>query len=172
MKQNSLIYGALPERLEFRSSFFSLALLALLFFSALPTFAADDSLSQKTSQTIEETKKAVQDAGQATMDDVWRRLDEARLKNRSPDEIIAWALMGILVGAVAGVLTSLKSPGKVGYLVSGLVGAFIGGILVNLTKVNFGWGPVLIRYEELLFSLAGAILIVALLKLTGLKKFR
>jgi len=120
---------------------------------------------------MEDAKKAVSDAGQATMEDVWKRVDEARLKNRSPDEIVAWALMGILVGAVAAMVTSLKGAGRVGYLVSGLVGAFIGGILVHLTRVDFGWGPVLIRYEELLFSFVGAILIVLILKFTGLKKF-
>jgi uncharacterized membrane protein YeaQ/YmgE (transglycosylase-associated protein family) len=178
MKQSSPTHGAAifpgAPTSGWRTSVFSLALLALLLLSTLPATAADDSVSQKANQTVEETKKAIQGAGQATsdsIDELWRRIDEARLKNRSPDEIVAWALMGVLVGAVAAMLTSLKAAGRVGYLVSGLVGAFIGGIVVHLTRVDFGWGPVLIRYEELLFSFVGAILIVLILKFTGLKRF-
>jgi uncharacterized membrane protein YeaQ/YmgE (transglycosylase-associated protein family) len=171
MKQSSPTQGAPifpgPPTSGRRTSVFSLALLALLFLSTLQAIAADDSLSQKANQTVEETKKAANDS----LDTLWKRVDEARLKNRSPDEIVAWALMGVLVGAVAAMLTSLKAAGRVGYLVSGLVGAFIGGIVVHLTRVDFGWGPVLIRYEELLFSFIGAILIVLILKFTGLKRF-
>jgi uncharacterized membrane protein YeaQ/YmgE (transglycosylase-associated protein family) len=71
--------------------------------------------------------------------------------------------MGVLVGAVAGMMTTLKPTGlgRLGRLVLGLAGAFLGGIVAHVGRFDFGWGPVLIRYEELFFSLVGAILIVA-----------
>jgi uncharacterized membrane protein YeaQ/YmgE (transglycosylase-associated protein family) len=147
----------------------ALTLLALAVLLTAPALAADDAtLSQKADQTIDETKKATSDS----LDTLWQRVDEARLKNRSPDEIIAWLFTGVLVGSVACMVTSLKpsAPRKIGILVSGLVGAFIGGIIVSVTRVNFGWGPVLIRYEELVFSFVGAILLVLIGRFIGLKK--
>ncbi len=94
-------------------------------------------------------------------------MDESRLNHRNRHEIVAWVIMGVLVGAVAGMFTSLKSTGagKVGRLLLGLAGAFLGGLVVKLTQINFGWGPVLIRYEELLFSLIGAIVLLVVARL-------
>ncbi|MCC6821612.1 MAG: GlsB/YeaQ/YmgE family stress response membrane protein, partial [Verrucomicrobia subdivision 3 bacterium] len=109
--------------------------------------------------------ESVQDAGRAvgnSFENLWRRVSETRLKNRTRDEIVAWVIMGVLVGAVAGLFTSLKTTGlgKVGRLLLGLAGAFIGGMIVHVGRIDFGLGPVLIRYEELLFSLAGAVLLI------------
>jgi uncharacterized membrane protein YeaQ/YmgE (transglycosylase-associated protein family) len=71
-------------------------------------------------------------------------------------------LLVVLVGAVAGMMTPLKSggAGKWGKLLVGLVGAVFGGMLVHIGQFDFGWGPVLIRYEELLFAMLGAVLLV------------
>ena len=117
--------------------------------------------------TVEEAKEAVRDAGRSaekTIENLWRSIDEQRLKNRTPDQIVAWAIMGVLVGAVAGMATSLKTTGlgKAGRILLGLAGAFIGGIVVHAARIDFGWGPVLIRYEDLLFSLVGALLLVVI----------
>ena len=110
-------------------------------------------------------KESVQDAGRSvgnSFENLWRRVSESRLKNRTRDEIVAWAIMGVLVGAVAGMLTTLKTTGlgKLGRLLLGLAGAFIGGMIVHVGRIDFGLGPVLIRYEELLFSLVGAVVLV------------
>lgn len=123
-------------------------------------------VGEKAKEVLRETSAAVEQAGDAaaeTAKGFWQRLDEARLKNRTPDELVAWVIMGVLVGAVAGMMTTLKPTGlgKVGRLLLGLAGAFLGGILVHVGQFDFGWGPVLIRYEELFFSLVGAILILA-----------
>jgi uncharacterized membrane protein YeaQ/YmgE (transglycosylase-associated protein family) len=117
-----------------------------------------------------DVKETVKDASRAvgkSFEDLWRRMDEGRLKNRTRDEIVAWVIMGILVGAVAGMLTSLKTTGlgKVGRLLLGLAGAFIGGMVVHVGRVDFGLGPVLIRYEELLCSFVGAIVLIGLARL-------
>jgi len=122
--------------------------------------------SGKAKEIVRDTSAAVEEAGSATADaakSLWQKVDEARLKNRTPDELVAWVIMGVLVGAVAGMMTTLKPTGlgKLGRLALGLAGAFLGGIVVHVGQLDFGWGFVLIRYEELFFSLVGAILIVA-----------
>jgi uncharacterized membrane protein YeaQ/YmgE (transglycosylase-associated protein family) len=131
--------------------------------------AAQPTLTDKTKEVVQETKVAAEDAGRSAAEsarELWRRIDESRLKNRTPDEIVAWVIMGVLVGAVAGMLTGLKPAGlgKMGRLFGGLVGAFLGGMVVHVGRFDFGWGPVLIRYEELLFSLLGAVVLVVLAK--------
>ena len=130
-------------------------------------FAAEAAgTTEKAKEVARETAVAVEGAGVAAADaakGLWQRIDEARLKNRTPDEVVAWVIMGLLVGAVAGMMTTAKPTGlgKLGRLALGLAGAFLGGIVVRVGRFDFGWGPVLIRYEELFFSLVGAILIVA-----------
>ena len=132
-----------------------------------PLFAADAAgTTEKAKAVARETSVAVERAGTAAADTargLWERIDEARLKNRTPDELVAWVIMGVLVGAVAGMMATPKPTGlgKLGRLAVGLAGAFLGGIMVHVGRFDFGWGPVLIRYEELFFSLVGAILIVA-----------
>ena len=130
----------------------------------LATSAA--ATGEKAREVVRETSVTVEKAGNAaanTAKELWQRIDEARLKNRTSDELVAWIMMGVLVGAVAGMMTPLKptGPGQFGRLGLGLTGAFLGGIVVHLGQFDFGWGPVLIRYEELFFSLVGAVLIVA-----------
>ncbi|MCL4787406.1 MAG: GlsB/YeaQ/YmgE family stress response membrane protein [Verrucomicrobia bacterium] len=115
--------------------------------------------------TVDSAKEAVRDAGRAaekTFENLWRTIDGQRLRNRTPDQIVAWIIMGALVGAVAGMATSLKTSGlgKVGRFVLGLAGAFIGGVVVQIASIDFGWGPVLIRYEDLLFALVGALVLI------------
>jgi uncharacterized membrane protein YeaQ/YmgE (transglycosylase-associated protein family) len=133
--------------------------------------AADDTaLGEKTKQAAQEAATTVQEAGNAVAADagqLWQSIDAARLKNRTPDEIVAWVIMGVLVGALAGMMTSLRPTfsGKLGRLLLGLAGASIGGIAVRVVHVNFGWGPVLIRYEELAFAFVGAILLLVVARL-------
>lgn len=90
-------------------------------------------------------------------DELWRRIDEQRLVNRTPDQIVAWVIMGLLAAGLLRRFTKLKEAAA---LPIGLVGAFLGGIVVNVTGLNLGLGPVLIRYEDLLVSLVGALLIL------------
>jgi uncharacterized membrane protein YeaQ/YmgE (transglycosylase-associated protein family) len=142
--------------------------LVLTCLTARPALGADEpAVVTKTKEVAQETTAAVAQAGRSTADQaeqLWQRVDAARLKNRTPDEVVAWVIMGVLVGALAGMMTNLKPTGlgKLGRLMLGLAGAFLGGIAVRVTGLDFGWGPVLIRYEELAFSLLGAILIIVL----------
>lgn len=113
---------------------------------------AEDAARQKTSEAVEKAK------------DFWQQIDAARLKNRTPDQIVAWVIMGVLVASVVGMMTSLKPTGAglIGRLLLGLAGAFLGSVAIRIRDVDFGWGPVLIRYEELLFSFVGALVLVLL----------
>ncbi len=124
--------------------------------------AAEASMTEKASATATEVSDKVQDASKAAMSEVetlWQRIDERRLKNRTPDELVAWALMGLLVG---GLFYRFSDLGQVKTILLGLIGAFVGGILANVLQLNFGLGPVLIRYEDLLFSLVGGLLLFLL----------
>ncbi len=173
----------------------TLLCLNLVFLPVAIRAADEPGVTERTKAVVEDTRQnakdataavegAVKDAKEAVTDatrtasekfhDLWRRVEDSRLKNRTRDEIVAWVIMGVLVGAVAGMMTSLKTTGlgKLGRLLLGLTGAFLGGVAVHVTNVDFGMGPVLIRYEELLFSFAGAIvlLIVARLLRSGATK--
>lgn len=152
-------------------------------------FGADEpGVTERAKTTVKEATAAVEDAAKdvkesvqdasrsvgKTFEDLWRRVDQSRLQNRTRDEIVAWAIMGVLVGAVAGMMTNLKTSGlgKLGRLLLGLAGAFIGGLVVHAGRIDFGLGPVLIRYEELLFSFVGAIVLIVVARLlrSGAKK--
>jgi uncharacterized membrane protein YeaQ/YmgE (transglycosylase-associated protein family) len=126
-----------------------------------------DAAATSVSDGFRGAASSIGDAGRSVTDgfkNMWTRVDEKRLKNRTRDEIVTWVIIGTLVGAIAGLFTSLPATfaGRIGRLLLGLVGAFFGGIVVHVAQIDFGWGPVLIRYEELLFALAGALLLVLL----------
>ena len=132
--------------------------------------AADEALTQQAKDVAQKTSDAVKQASNSATEkikDLWRRVDEARLQNRTRDELVAWVIMGVLVGALAGTMTSLKPTGigRFGRLLWGLTGAFLGGVVVHVAKLDFGWGPVLIRYEELVFSFVGAIVLLVLARM-------
>jgi uncharacterized membrane protein YeaQ/YmgE (transglycosylase-associated protein family) len=150
-----------------------LALLAVgLSFSHLTCFRAQgaDGVGEKVGAVTSEAGKQIQDAGQAAetkIQQLWRRIDEQRLKNRTPDQIVAWIIMGLLVG---GLIHQISKFNKLVTLLLGLAGAFVGGIIANLTQIDLGLGPVLIRYEDLLASLIGGLLIVFGARFLGRKK--
>jgi uncharacterized membrane protein YeaQ/YmgE (transglycosylase-associated protein family) len=125
-----------------------------------PNCARAESVGQKVESATESAKQAVTDAGKSatsTIEELWRSISEARLKNRTGDEIVAWIIMGLLVGGLLNRVTGLKTFTAFGL---GLVGAFIGGVVAHVTKLNFGLGPVMIRYEDLLLSFVGGLLLL------------
>jgi uncharacterized membrane protein YeaQ/YmgE (transglycosylase-associated protein family) len=132
--------------------------------------AEPPTITDRAKQAVSSAGEAVQEAGRSvgrSVENLWRRMDENRLQNRTRDEIVAWVIMGVLAGAVAGMMTSLKTGGlgKAARLLLGLLGAFLGGMIVRVAQLDLGWGPVLIRYEELFFSLLGAVALIVSVKL-------
>ncbi len=117
-------------------------------------------IAEKVDARVNEAKQELRQSGEearSKMEVLWQRIDERRLKNRTPDELVAWVLMGLLVG---GMLYRFGRGGQLFSVVLGLVGAFLGGIVAHATQLNLGLGPVLITYEDLLCSLAGGVLIL------------
>ncbi len=116
-------------------------------------------------------RQFIQETGQAAVDRIqtlWQRIDEKRIKNRTPDQIVAMVVMGMLAG---GLLYRFGKRGQVSSVMLGLVGAFIGGMIANVSKLNLGLGPVLITYEDLLFTLFGAVLIICGARWSSILKF-
>ncbi len=115
----------------------------------------------------EKAKEAVEEAGTKTTEavgDFVQRVNDSRLVNRTRDEIVAWVLMGVLVGSVAGMMTSRKSSklGRLGRLLLGLAGALVGGMIVRVAEISYGWGQIVLPYEELLYSMVAAIAFVVI----------
>ena len=141
-------------------------LFSLLLFGGIPSSSIGaESVGDKVEATAETAKQAVTDAGNTAskkIEELWARISEARLKNRTRDEIVAWMIMGVLVGGLMNRVTGLK---PITSFSLGLLGAFVGGIVAHVTALDFGWGPVLIRYEDLVMSLVGGALLMVLGKL-------
>jgi uncharacterized membrane protein YeaQ/YmgE (transglycosylase-associated protein family) len=117
------------------------------------------------------TKTTLQEASTAAVnkiDAIWRRVDERRLKNRTRDEIIAWIIIGLLVGNVVGMFSAARCTllQRLGTVAVGLIGAFAGGIIAHVCQLDFGMGPVLIRYEDLVVSIIGGLVLI-----TGVRLF-
>lgn len=146
------------------------AISALLSISAV---AGNGDLADRSKAVASDAKDLAVETGHsvaAGAEDLWRKVDEQSLANGTTQEIVAWMIVGGLVGAIAGMLTSMRSTGfgRLGRLLLGLTGAFIGGLAVRLGSLDFGWEPLQIRYEELLFSFAGAVILIVLWRLARL----
>jgi len=139
---------------------------SLLLFGGIPSSSVRaESVGEKVEATAETAKEAVSDAGKTAskkIEELWARISEARLKNRTRDEIVAWVIMGVLVGGLMNRVTGLK---PITSFSLGLLGAFVGGIVAHVTALDFGLGPVLIRYEDLVMALVGAAVLMVLGKL-------
>jgi len=76
----------------------------------------------------------------------------------NPGGIIAWLVIGLLAGWLAGVIMPGKGFGLIGDLVIGLVGAFLGGLIMNVLgpDQNFGF------WCSFLVALLGACILVGI----------
>lgn len=92
------------------------------------------------------------------------RVSDSHLTNRTSDDIVAFVLMGVLVASVSGMFSKMgcSALGIAGRIGLGLVGAYVGSMVVRVAQIDLGWSEVIMDYEELLFSLLGAIAIVGL----------
>jgi uncharacterized membrane protein YeaQ/YmgE (transglycosylase-associated protein family) len=127
---------------------------------------AQTTVTERAAAVADEAKAKVQEAGQTAVskiEELWKRIDENRLKNRSRDEILAWVIMGVLVGGVASLFSVYRNTlwQRLQWVLIGLAGAFIAGMISRVMQLDFGIGPVLIRYEDLIISLAGGLILIA-----------
>lgn len=139
------------------SNSFTLSTLLLCLLALLP-------LSSSTfAQNLREQKK---EELAEKLPGIEERFQENRLVNREPADILAWIFMGALVGALAGTFSPLGTTlvARLIRLALGLAGAFVGGMIVRIWDIDFGWPIIEIPLVEAAFSLLGAIALVAALR--------
>lgn len=139
----------------FTTAAFRFLLLTLVFAS----FSGPATVNVFAAEAVDSAQQAVTE----TAETLNQRFQESRLKNRSFDQILAWVLMGFVVGALASMFTKLRGTGwgRLGRLGIGLAGALIGSMVTHIFQISFGWPPVTIYLEELIFSLVFAVILLA-----------
>jgi uncharacterized membrane protein YeaQ/YmgE (transglycosylase-associated protein family) len=82
--------------------------------------------------------------------------------NLDAQKIIIWAIIGIVAGWLASVVVG-GGGGLIRYLITGLIGAFVGGILLSAV----GWRPNLgnAYLDEVVVAAIGAIVVVIIARL-------
>jgi uncharacterized membrane protein YeaQ/YmgE (transglycosylase-associated protein family) len=85
----------------------------------------------------------------------------AMKSNIDPQTLIIMAVIGIVAGYLASLLVG--GSGLVRYLVTGLIGAFVGGIVLNALGINLGIRNALVA--QIVTSTIGAIIVVILARL-------
>jgi len=82
--------------------------------------------------------------------------------NANTQQLVIWALIGIIAGWLASVVLG-GGGGLLRYLITGLIGAFVGGFVFQMAgwKLNLGndW------LNEIVIAAIGAIIIVILARL-------
>ena len=74
--------------------------------------------------------------------------------------LIAWIVIGVVAGWLAGVLVKGGGFGLIGDIVVGIIGAFIGGWLAGVLHIHVGSGWV----SSIITAAVGAILLLILLR--------
>jgi uncharacterized membrane protein YeaQ/YmgE (transglycosylase-associated protein family) len=77
----------------------------------------------------------------------------------NPGGIVAWIVIGLLAGWLAGVVMPGRGFGLISDLIIGLVGAFIGGLILDVLVPNQTGG----FWGSLLVAFIGACILVAIL---------
>ncbi len=77
----------------------------------------------------------------------------------APGGIIAWIIVGLIAGALAGMVMKGGGYGIIGDLVVGVLGAFIGGFIVSLfTSKTYG------LIGSIVVAFIGACILIAILR--------
>lgn len=76
-------------------------------------------------------------------------------------DLIIFALIGIVAGFLASLVVG--GGGLVRYLVTGIIGAFVGGYLFRVLGINLGIGNPLV--SQIVTAAIGAIIVVLLARL-------
>ena len=86
--------------------------------------------------------------------------------------IVILILIGLLAGAVARLVVPGRDPmGILGTILLGIVGSFVGGFIWNLIQYH-RLAPHKFHLAGILGSILGAILVLVILRLTGMEKGR
>jgi uncharacterized membrane protein YeaQ/YmgE (transglycosylase-associated protein family) len=77
-------------------------------------------------------------------------------------QIVVWIIVGGFAGTLAGRVVTLKKEGLgrwTNFLV-GIIGAFIGGEVFKLLRVDFGLGDLKVTFEDLIAAFLGSLVVI------------
>ena len=75
--------------------------------------------------------------------------------------IIAWLIIGVVAGWLAGMLVKGGGFGLIGDIVVGVIGAFIGGWLAGVLHIHIGSGLI----SSIITATVGAVLLIFVLRM-------
>ena len=77
-------------------------------------------------------------------------------------QIIVWIIVGGFAGTLAGRAVTWKKEGMGRWtnLLVGIVGAFIGGELFKLFRIDLGLGELKVTFEDLIAAFLGSLLVI------------
>jgi len=82
------------------------------------------------------------------------------------DTVIIWILVGLAAGALASRVALGHDLGLIGDIIAGVLGAFLGGVLAEIFKVNFSIAghPII---SEIVIAFVGAVILLFVLRIFG-----
>jgi len=82
------------------------------------------------------------------------------------DTVIIWVLVGLAAGALASRVALGHDLGLLGDIIAGVLGAFLGGVLAVIFKVNFtvSGHPII---SEIVIAFVGAVILLFVLRIFG-----
>jgi uncharacterized membrane protein YeaQ/YmgE (transglycosylase-associated protein family) len=85
------------------------------------------------------------------------------------DTVIIWILVGLAAGALASRVALGHDLGLIGDIVAGVLGAFVGGVLAIIFKINFtvAGHPII---SEIVIAFVGAVILLFVLRIFGFGK--
>lgn len=126
--------------------------LLVLFFSAT---AANTAQAASVTEQASELGRDISRTARKT----WEAVEHRDPRKLSAGQLLGLLIVGALVGALAGMALTSKAkgfgPGK--NLLVGILGAFLGGVIVDAFHIDFGWGAVVIGYEQVAAAFLVAI---------------
>ena len=78
----------------------------------------------------------------------------------TPGGVIAWLVVGLIAGWLAGQVMKGGGYGVVGYIVLGIIGAFVGGFLLTVLGIGGSAGLV----GSIVVAFIGAVVLIAILR--------
>jgi uncharacterized membrane protein YeaQ/YmgE (transglycosylase-associated protein family) len=75
--------------------------------------------------------------------------------------IIAWIIIGVVAGWLAGLLVRGGGFGLIGDIVVGVIGAFIGGWLAGVLHIHIGTGMI----SSIITATVGAVVLIFILRM-------
>ena len=80
--------------------------------------------------------------------------------NAQARSIIAWVIVGLIAGWIASLIRGADGGGTLEWLIAGVIGAVVGGFLAQQLRIDLKTGNRFL--ERLIFSLVGAIVVIAI----------